>query len=115
MAVGVYMDVQIPSAIATGLRSRGVDVITAQVDGAARFGDADLLTRASELERLLYTHDDDFLKEARRRRANQESFFGIIFSQQLRSPTGPCIEDIEIIAKALDPIDVDCRIEFVPF
>ena len=62
MAVGIYMDVQIPSAITIGLRIRGVQVITAQEDGAARFADADLLTRATGLQVLLYTHDDDFLK-----------------------------------------------------
>ena len=115
MAVGIYMDVHIHSAVTIGLRSRGVEVITAQEDGARRFRDTNLLTRASNLKMLLYTHDDDFLKEARRREAKGDSFFGIIYSQHLRSPTGQCIEDIEIIAKALDASEVDCRIEFVPF
>ncbi len=115
MAVGVYMDVHIRSAVTTGLRLRGVEVMTAQEDGSARFRDTDLLTRASDLRMLLYTHDDDFLTEAHRRKANEEAFFGIIYSQQLRSPIGQCIEDIEIIAKALDATDVDSRIEYVPF
>ena len=115
MAVGIYVDVQIPSAISTGLRLRGVEVITAQEDGAARFADADLLTRATELRMLLYTHDDDFLKEARRRLESGESFSGVIYSHQTRSPAGRCIEDIEIIAKILDPDGLNGQIEYVPF
>lgn len=115
MAVGVYMDVHIHSAITIGLRLRGVDVLTAQEDGASRFLDRDLLTRASMLRMVLYTNDDDFLKEAHRRRSKGEAFFGIAYSQQLRSPIHECVEDLEIIAKALDPTEVNCHIEYVPF
>lgn len=49
MAVGVYLDVHISSAIEIGLRMRGVEVLTAHEDSARTFSDADLLTRASEL------------------------------------------------------------------
>ncbi|HEX9962608.1 MAG TPA: hypothetical protein VGB00_16865 [Pyrinomonadaceae bacterium] len=34
MAVGIYMNVHIPRAITSGLRLRGVDVLTAQEDNA---------------------------------------------------------------------------------
>jgi predicted nuclease of predicted toxin-antitoxin system len=115
MSVGIYMDVQIPSAISIGLRIRGVDVITAQEDGTTRLADPDLLTRATKLKRLLYTHDDDFLKEARVRIAKNELFCGIIFSRQLYSPTGRCIDDIELIAKTFNNEDMINRIEFIPF
>jgi len=43
------MDVQVPRAITEGLRVRGVDVLTAQDDGAGRFDDAALLDRAGSL------------------------------------------------------------------
>ena len=115
MGVGIYMDVQIPSAITIGLRVRGVQVITAQEDGAARLADTDLLTRATVLRMLLYTHDDDFLKEARHRIVKNEAFSGVIFSHQLYSPTGRCIDDIEIVAKTLDAVELSGRIEFIPF
>jgi hypothetical protein len=35
LSVRLYMDVQVPRAITEGLRVRGVDVLTAQDDGAA--------------------------------------------------------------------------------
>lgn len=35
MSLRLYMDANVPRAIAEGLRLRGVDVLTAQEDGAA--------------------------------------------------------------------------------
>ena len=58
------MDVQVPRAITEGLRVRGVDVLTAQGDGAGRLDDAALLHRAGSLGRVLFTRDSDLLTEA---------------------------------------------------
>jgi len=33
VSVGLYMDVHVPAAITRGLLLRGVDVLTAQIDG----------------------------------------------------------------------------------
>jgi len=52
MSVKIYMDVHVKRAVTDGLRLRGVDVLTAQQDGAAEFEDPALLNRATELERL---------------------------------------------------------------
>jgi predicted nuclease of predicted toxin-antitoxin system len=43
---------------------RGVDVLTAQEDGAATLPDSDLLNRATDLGRVLFTQDEDLLNEA---------------------------------------------------
>jgi hypothetical protein len=43
----LYMDVHVPFAITAGLRLRGVDVLTAQEDGAAELDDDLLLDRAA--------------------------------------------------------------------
>ena len=58
MAVGIYMDVHIPRAVTNGLRLRGVDVLTAQEDGTITMTDSELLDRASELNRILYSQDE---------------------------------------------------------
>lgn len=49
MSVALYMDVHVRRAVTNGLRLRGVDVITAQEDGTARWSDDRLLDRAGEL------------------------------------------------------------------
>ena len=46
MSVALYMDVHVRRAITEALRLRGVDVLTAQEDAAARLTDPDLLDRA---------------------------------------------------------------------
>lgn len=61
------MDVHVPAAITRGLLLRGADVLTAQIDGAARFSDPELLDRATELGRVLFSQDDDLLAEATKR------------------------------------------------
>lgn len=55
MSVRLYMDVHVRQAVTNGLRLRGIDVITAQEDGATMFDDAELLDRASQLRRVLFT------------------------------------------------------------
>lgn len=67
------MDVHVPRAVTNGLRRRGVDVLTAQEDGAATLDDRALLDRATALNRPLYTHDDDLLIEAHRRQQAAKS------------------------------------------
>lgn len=115
MPLALYMDVHVPRAVTNGLRRRGMDVLTAQEDGTAELDDSSLLDRATELNRPLYTHDDDLLTEARRRQQAGEMFAGVIFSHQLRSPIGKCIDDLELIAKTFETDDLKNRVEFIPF
>ena len=100
MSVGLYTDVHVRRAVTTGLRLRGVDVLTAQEDGAGEFDDPSLLERAAELGRVLFTQDDDLLKEAARRQETGEGFAGVIYGHQLNVTVGQCIEDLELIAKS---------------
>lgn len=67
MPISLYMDEHVPRAITVALRIRGVDVVTAQEDKAVGFSDPELLDRAGDLRRVLFTHDDDLLAEAARR------------------------------------------------
>ena len=67
MSVGLYMDVHVPAAITRGLLLRGVDVLTAQLDGTTELEDPGLLDRATELGRVLFSQDDDLLAEAAKR------------------------------------------------
>ena len=55
------MDVHVRRSVTEGLRLRGVDVITAQIDNSGELPDAELLDRVLHLNRVLFTQDDDFL------------------------------------------------------
>ena len=67
MTISFYMDVHVPRAITIGLRLRKIDILTAQEDQRRTAPDPLLLDRATELNRLIFTQDDDFLKEAQKR------------------------------------------------
>ena len=60
------MDVHVPAAVTRGLVLRGVDVLTAQLDGTTEMEDPDLLDRAGALARVLVSQDEDLLAEATR-------------------------------------------------
>jgi hypothetical protein len=66
MPVALYMDVHVPRAITEQLRLRDVDVITAQEDRSDELTDEQLLLRAGEMRRLLFTHDIRFYSLAAR-------------------------------------------------
>ncbi len=114
MALALYMDQHVPKSITIGLRLRGVDVLTAYQDGASTLDDPDLLDRASELKRVLFTQDDDLIAEAAKRQGENIHFYGVIYAHQLRVPIGICIRDLELIAKAGEPDDIINRIQFLP-
>jgi len=114
MTLALYMDQHVPRAITIGLRLGGIDVITAHEDGASRLDDPELLDRAGELGRVLFTQDDDLLAEAARRQKAGVSFRGVIYAHQLRVSIGACVHDLAIIAQAGEPQDLIDRVEFLP-
>ena len=57
----LYMDMHVKAAITAGLRRRGIDVVTAQEDGGAHLEDVALLDRATALQRVLFSQDNDLL------------------------------------------------------
>jgi len=114
MTIKLYTDHNVPRAIVDGLRSRGVDVVTSFEDGTSELDDSELLDRATELGRALFTRDYDLLQEATNRQRSGIHFSGVIYAHQLRVSIGTCIRDLEIIAKAGEPEDIENRVEFLP-
>ena len=74
MSVALYFDQHVPKAIAVGVMERGVDVLPADEDGRADWDDVLLLQRATELGRVIFTQDSDFLVSQRRGRRADASF-----------------------------------------
>ena len=114
MSIALYFDVHIPKAIADGLRLRNVDVLTAQEDRLTRAPDSELLSRATEIERVLFTHDEDFLAETSNRQQAVVHFAGVIYARPLKIAIGDCVRDLELLAKAGEPADFADRVVFLP-
>jgi hypothetical protein len=108
------MDVHVHQAITVGLRLRRVEVLTAQEDGARQFTDAELLDRTTALGRVLFSQDEDLLREATRRQRSGECFAGVIYAHQLKVTIGQCIRDLELLAHAGEPEDFANWVEYLP-
>ena len=114
MTLRLYMDQHVPRAVTAGLRLRGIDILAAEEDGTATLPDPALLDRATELGRVLFTQDRDFLAECTRRQAEGRPFGGVIYAHQLLVPIGRCIADLELIALAGAPDDLQDMVLYLP-
>jgi hypothetical protein len=115
MSVPLYMDHHVKAAITAGLRNRGVDVITCAEDGTDQADDDQILERATQVGRAIFTQDDDFLALADEWLNNGRDFAGMIYAEQLGITIGQAVRDLELIAKVFDPADMKNRIEFLPY
>ncbi len=115
MSVALYVDHHVPAAITDGLRSRGIDVLTALEDGTDQLEDRLLLERATQLARPVFTMDEDFLILAREFQATQQEFAGIIYTHQQHFTVGQAVRDLELIAMVMDHADLRNQVVWIPF
>jgi hypothetical protein len=62
----------------------------------------------------LFSQDDDLVAEANRRQVEGVEFSGVIYSHQRNLSVGDCVRDLEIIAKASDPEELENCVQFLP-
>ena len=109
------MDVHVPQAITEQLRRRGVDVLTAFEDSANELTDDELLARASQLDRVLFSQDIRFRVMAEDWQSQERQFAGLIFGHQLGGTIGQFVNDLELIALGSEPDEWLNAIEYIPF
>ena len=113
MSLRLYMDVHVPRPITAGLLARGVDVLTAQADGATRLSDPDLLDRATALGRVLVTQDEDLLAEGAERQRTGRHFAGVFYAHQEHG-IGVLVMNLELLAKLTEPDEWFSRVQILP-
>ncbi|MCA9410251.1 MAG: DUF5615 family PIN-like protein [Candidatus Omnitrophica bacterium] len=114
MSLAFYFDHHVPRAAAIGLRFRSVDVLTAYEDGSNRWGDREILDRATHLNRVLVTQDDDFLVEAATRIRKGIPFSGVIFAPQTRVSVGKLVSNLELVAGAVSQEEIENNVLYLP-
>ena len=92
-----YADENFHGTVLNGLRTRGIDVLTPLEDRHNETDDRIVLQRATDLQRVLISQDEDMLRIATERQRNSIEFFGLIFAHKQRVSIGQCIEDLELI------------------
>ena len=115
MSVPLYMDQHVPAAVTHGLRLRGVDVITAFEDGSDQLDDELLLERSTQLGRALFSQDEDLLAIANRWLQSGRTFAGLVYAHQLNISIGRAVQDLHLIAHAMEPSEMQNQIVFIPF
>lgn len=115
MSLALYMDEQVRAEITAGLRRRGIDVVTAQEDGHDDTDDSVVFDRAAGLGRLLFSQDEDMLREAHRRMAGGASFTGSVYAHQLNVTIGQCVDALELICRDGTPGEFANSVEYLPW
>jgi hypothetical protein len=101
MSLPLYMDHNVQAAIVSGTRRRGLDVLTALEDGYDQRADDEVLTRATELGRIVFTHDTDFIRITGEWLSTGRSFSGVVFGHPEAVSIGKVIQDLELICRVL--------------
>lgn len=99
MTVKLYMDEHVPGPITKGLRERLVDVVTVQDEFREGDDDEQVLDRATELKRILFTCDSDFAEIVASRQVASQTFAGVITIPLSKLAYRQCIDDLEMVAK----------------
>lgn len=115
MTICFYMDENVSRQITTGLRLRGVDVLTVQEDKRMGAPDPQVFARASELERVLFTRDDDLLAIAHQHQKADTPFYGVVYAHPQNSSIGGCVHDLELIANVCAIEDCINQVQYLPF
>jgi hypothetical protein len=108
------MDENVKRAVTDGLVRRGIDVVRAQDDGHAQLPDRLVFDRATQLDRILISQDEDMLVEAASRQRALLDFAGLVYARQREVSVRQCVDDLELIALAMSPAELRARVIHLP-
>ncbi len=107
--VRFHLDEHVHSAVADGLRRRGIDVTTTPGSELLGSGDETQLGFALAQDRVLVTSDPDFLQL----HDCGVQHAGIAFYHQRDRSVGDLIHGLELIWEILEPEEMRGRVEFL--
>ena len=105
--VRYYADENVSRAVISGLRQRGVDVLSVPEADLLSAGDEEQLVFALEQGRVIFTHDDDL-----RLAAAGKQHAGIVYGSQ-KLPLGAIIRGLMLIYEVLAPEEMQNQVEFL--
>jgi predicted nuclease of predicted toxin-antitoxin system len=104
-----HLDENVDPAVADGLRRRGVDVTTSHDAGLLQATDDRQLEFARAQNRVLVTHDEDFLIRAK----GGTPHAGIAYCHPQSRSIGQIIASLMLIRDCLSPNDMHNHVEFL--
>ncbi len=109
-----YMDQNVHGDLTHGLRQHQVDCLTLEEDDHKDSPDEQGLYRAMELQRVVVISDADFLRITTRWVRAGRKFSGVVYFAQHRLSIGMLIEQLEFIAFASLPGELDSVLKRLP-
>ena len=106
--VRFFTDEHVAKSVVTGLRQRGIDVVSVPEARSRGATDREHLRWALAQRRVIVTHDADFL----RLHADSQSHAGIVYASQ-RISVGDLIRGLTLIARVLDADAMHGHVEFL--
>jgi len=103
-----YADEHVPRAVVSGLRHRGLDILTIQEAGMMSASDEEHLKLAASQGWVILTQDDDFL----RLHVSGVKHSGIVYAPR-QMPIGDMIRGLMLIYQVLDASDMHNHVEFL--
>lgn len=106
--VKFYTDENVSRAVVMGLRRRGVDVLTVAESGNLGASDEEILFKAGDEKRVIFTQDDDFLRLA----ATASDHRGIDYTSQDKT-VGEIIRGLMLIHQVLHAEEMVGHVEYL--
>jgi predicted nuclease of predicted toxin-antitoxin system len=104
-----HLDEQVDPEIAAQLRRRGIDITTTVEVGLRTSSDESQLDFIRQQNRVIITHDKDFLIIASR----TSDYPGIVYCQQKTRSLGEIIEGLVLIYEMYTAEDIVGRVEYL--
>lgn len=104
-----HFDEHVGHAIARGLHRRGVDVTTTTDAGLLGASDDEHLDSAMREQRVVFTHDDDFLIKA----ASGRTHAGVMYCEVDSRTIGYIVDALQFFSDELEPDDMMNRVEYL--
>lgn len=108
-AISLYLDENLTPKIAVQLRQKGIDVVTVYDLGLVGDTDANHLSRATQMGRVLVTADTDFLRLV----AEGVEHAGIVFGVQEEHTVGDWVRALELICFVYTAEDMRNHVEYL--
>jgi predicted nuclease of predicted toxin-antitoxin system len=105
----LHLDEHVSPAIAVGLRRRGIDVTTTVEAGLSAASDEEQLLHTRTHERVLVTHDADFLRLHKRNLPHA----GIVYCHQGQYSLGEIVRRLAVLASRRRRNNLRNRVRFL--